>query len=107
MQVLNNLLGNCLKFTPDGGVVSVRVTQQPTQILLTVADTGIGIPAALLPRLFERFTPARRVGLRGEKSTGLGMSVIKTIVALHHGRIWVESEENRGTTFFIQLPLGA
>ena len=71
---------------------------------MTVADDGIGIPAHLLPVLFDRFTPARRPGLRGEKTTGLGMHIIETIVRLHQGHIWVESQENVGTTFYIQLP---
>jgi two-component system sensor histidine kinase VicK len=105
LQVINNLLGNALKFTPDGGLLSVAVSQHPSHVLVTVADNGIGIPAALQAGLFERFTPARRPGLRGEKSTGLGMSIIKTIVELHHGHIWFESEEGCGTTFYIQLPL--
>ncbi|MGI4871871.1 MAG: PAS domain-containing sensor histidine kinase [Janthinobacterium lividum] len=105
LQVINNLLGNSLKFTPDGGHLQVVVSQHPTHVLVTVADNGIGIPAELQAGLFERFTPARRPGLRGEKSTGLGMSIIKTIVGLHHGRIWCESQEGHGTTFFIQLPL--
>lgn len=105
LQVVNNLLGNALKFTPDGGHLRVRLSQHPAHVLLTVADDGIGIPATLQASLFERFTKARRLGLRGEKTTGLGMSIIKTIVALHRGRIWLESQEGQGTTFFIQLSL--
>lgn len=98
LQVINNLLGNALKFTPDGGHLSLTISQHPEHVLVTVADTGIGIPAALRPGLFERFTPARRPGLRGEKTTGLGMSIIKTIVEWHRGRIWFDSEEGQGTT---------
>ncbi|UPL49248.1 PAS domain-containing sensor histidine kinase [Hymenobacter sublimis] len=105
LQAINNLLSNSLKFTPDGGLLRVTLRQQPTRLVITVTDTGIGIPRDVQPELFERFTPARRPGLRGEKSTGLGMSIIKTIVELHQGRIWFESEEGRGTTFFIELPL--
>ncbi len=105
LQVINNLLGNSIKFTPDGGQLRVSVSQHPAHLLVTVADNGIGIPAELQAGLFERFTPARRPGLRGEKSTGLGMSIIKTIVELHDGRIWCESQEGQGTTFYIQLPL--
>ncbi len=104
LQAINNLLGNALKFTPDGGHLQVLVSQHASHVLVTVADNGIGIPAAMQAGLFERFTTARRPGLRGEKSTGLGMSIIKTIVGLHHGRIWFESQEGHGTTFFIQLP---
>lgn len=104
MQVMNNLLSNSIKFTPDGGRIEVALQDQGPEVLITVRDTGIGIPAAVQERLFERFTPARRPGLRGEKTSGLGMSIIKTIVELHNGRIWFESQENQGTTFFISLP---
>lgn len=103
-QVLNNLISNAIKFTPDGGHIRVRVVQEAERVLLTVADNGIGIPLELQEVLFEKFTKARRPGLRGERSTGLGMSVIKTIVGLHQGRIWLESVENQGTTFYIELP---
>ncbi|UOQ69612.1 PAS domain-containing sensor histidine kinase [Hymenobacter volaticus] len=105
MQVVNNLLSNALKFTPDGGTITVSVVNQAGQALVTVADTGIGIPEALQPTLFEKFTKARRPGLRGERSTGLGMSIIKTIVELHEGTISFESAEGEGTTFRIALPL--
>ncbi|QDA59895.1 PAS domain-containing sensor histidine kinase [Hymenobacter jejuensis] len=104
MQVMNNLISNAIKFTPDGGHIDVRLEEQPKAILVTVADDGIGIPAEFQSVLFEKFTKARRPGLRGEKSTGLGMSIIKTIVELHQGRIWFESAENRGSTFYIELP---
>jgi two-component system sensor histidine kinase VicK len=107
LQVVNNLLGNAMKFTPDGGTVTVRVSQHPAHVLVTVSDTGIGIPAALQEGLFERFTPARRPGLRGEKTNGLGMSIVKTIVELHRGSIWFESQENVGSSFYIRLPLPA
>jgi len=104
LQVINNLLSNAVKFTPDGGHISISLDQRPDRLLITVADDGIGIPAQFHEVLFERFTPARRPGLRGEKTTGLGMSLIHTIVRLHEGRIWFESTENQGTTFYIELP---
>ena len=103
-QVVNNLVSNAIKFTPDGGSITVSVARRGDHVLFTVADTGIGIPANLQEILFEKFTKARRPGLRGERSTGLGMSVIKTIVDLHKGRIWLESAEGQGTTFFLELP---
>jgi two-component system sensor histidine kinase VicK len=105
MQVLNNLVGNAIKFTPTGGHIRVGLSEQPGHILVTVADDGVGIPEELHEGLFDKFTHARRPGLRGEKSTGLGMSIIHTIVQLHGGRIWFESAENQGATFFIELPL--
>ncbi|WP_022821765.1 ATP-binding protein [Hymenobacter norwichensis] len=105
MQVLNNLVGNAIKFTAAGGHIRVGLHEQPGYILVTVADDGVGIPEDLQEGLFEKFTKARRPGLRGEKSTGLGMSIIHTIVQLHGGRIRFESVEKQGTTFFIELPL--
>ncbi|UYZ64066.1 PAS domain-containing sensor histidine kinase [Hymenobacter weizhouensis] len=103
-QVINNLLSNAIKFTPDGGTLTVRVARQDALVLVTITDTGIGVPAELQPLLFDKFTKARRTGLRGEKTTGLGMSIIQTIVELHQGRIWLESAEGAGTTFFIEVP---
>jgi two-component system sensor histidine kinase VicK len=103
-QAINNLISNAIKFTPDGGRISVAVTRQGEQALVTVADTGIGIPLPLQDQLFDRFTKARRPGLRGEKTNGLGMSIIHTIVDLHQGRIAVESTEGEGATFSIALP---
>ncbi|WP_165822292.1 sensor histidine kinase [Hymenobacter edaphi] len=103
-QIINNLLSNALKFTPDGGRIEVHVALPPGHVQVQVRDTGIGIPARLQPLLFDKFTKARRPGLRGERTTGLGMSVIHTLVTLHDGRIWFESEEGVGTTFYIELP---
>jgi len=103
-QVINNLISNAIKFTPDGGHISVSVHHRGNQAIVTVADTGIGIPAQLQAQLFDRFTKARRPGLRGEKTNGLGMSIIRMIVALHQGHITFESTEGQGTTFTITLP---
>ncbi len=105
LQVINNLISNAIKFTREGGSIALGLESHPTHVLVTVTDDGVGIPAHLLPVLFDRFTKARRPGLRGEKTTGLGMHIIETIVRLHQGHIWVESQENVGTTFFIKLPL--
>ena len=104
MQVVNNLISNAMKFTPNGGTITIAVEERETNILFSIADTGIGIPARLQPVLFDKFTEASRPGLRGESSVGLGMSIIKNIVELHDGRIWIESEVNKGTTFFIEIP---
>lgn len=103
-QVVNNLISNAIKFTPDGGHITVRLERRDDHARLSVADTGIGIPADLQPALFERFTKARRPGLRGEQTTGLGMSVMRTIVGLHEGSIWLESAEGQGTTVYVEVP---
>jgi len=104
MQVINNLISNALKFTPDNGIIQVHIEEKEATVLVTVKDNGIGIPAKYHPVLFDKFTRARRPGLRGEEATGLGMSIIKLIVDLHGGDIWFESEENKGTIFFIEIP---
>lgn len=104
MQVINNLLSNALKFTPDNGSIDLYIKETKKEILISIADTGIGIPEKYHAILFEKFTKARRAGLKGEQSTGLGMSIIKTIVEWHKGKIWFESTENKGTTFFIRIP---
>ena len=106
-QVVNNLVSNAIKFTTDGGEIRVIVEEHVEQVRLIIADNGVGIPAAHLPEVFERFTPARRPGLRGEKTTGLGLSIVKTVVELHKGRIRVESEEGQGTAFHIELARAA
>lgn len=104
MQAINNLLSNAIKFTPDGGVINLRLEERADKVLIQVEDNGIGVPDHLQEKIFEKFSKARRPGLKGEPSTGLGMSIIKTIIEWHGGRIWLESEENKGTTFFIELP---
>jgi two-component system sensor histidine kinase VicK len=103
-QVLTNLISNAFKFTPDGGQVSVVVAPCPGCIRIHVQDSGIGIPADLLPRLFERFTPARRPGLRGEPTIGLGLMLCQTIVEWHQGSLTVVSTEGEGTTFTVEIP---
>lgn len=103
MQVINNLISNAIKFTPDGGTIAIRVTEENEKVLISISDTGIGIPEKFHPTLFEKFSSARRTGLKGEPSVGLGMSIIKTIVEWHKGKIWFESQENAGTTFYIAL----
>jgi two-component system sensor histidine kinase VicK len=104
LQVINNLISNALKFTPKGGSIDINLEEKDKSVLISVSDTGIGIPKDFHDTLFEKFTSARRRGLKGEVSTGLGMSIIKTIVEWHGGSIWFKSEENVGTTFFIEIP---
>ena len=92
MQVINNLISNSIKFTPDGGEITVSLEEKENTVLITVADTGIGIPEKYHDTLFDKFTRARRPGIKGEPSVGLGMSIIKTIVEWHQGTIWFESQ---------------
>jgi two-component system sensor histidine kinase VicK len=103
VQAVNNLLSNAVKFTPDGGTITLGLEEKQESLLITVADTGIGIPAKFHAGLFDKFNDARRAGLKGEPSVGLGMSIIKIIVDWHEGKIWFDTEENKGTTFYIEI----
>jgi two-component system sensor histidine kinase VicK len=104
MQVINNLISNAIKFTPDNGVIEVNIRNQQNTVLIMVSDNGIGIPKDMHPYLFDKFTKARRPGLKGEEPVGLGMSIIKTLIELHGGKITFESEEGMGSKFFIEIP---
>ena len=106
MQVINNLISNSIKFTHDDGKIDTEIVEEAESVRIIIRDNGIGIPKRYHSELFEKFTKARRPGLRGEPSTGLGMSIIKTIVEWHEGKIWFESEEDKGSTFYIEIPMG-
>ena len=102
-QVLVNLIHNAIKFTPSGGGISISAQARGNDILVSVADTGVGIPADDLPRIFERFYKADKS--RSGGGTGLGLAIAKHIVEAHGGRIWAESVEGKGSTFNFTLPL--
>jgi two-component system, sensor histidine kinase and response regulator len=104
-QLLGNLLSNAVKFTPDGGRVEVRLRREGDQVVLAVADTGIGILAVDRERVFERFFRTAIAARHAIQGTGLGLAVTKAIVDAHHGTIAVDSEEGRGSTFTVRLPL--
>jgi two-component system sensor histidine kinase VicK len=106
MQVINNLISNALKFTRPGGIISIHIQDAGKDVILSFSDNGIGIPRKLQPFIFDEFTNARRRGLRGEATMGLGLSIVKTIIKWHDGKIDVHSVENGGTTFKIELPKG-
>ncbi len=101
-EVVSNLVHNAVKFTPAGGQITVSAAAAGDQVLVTVRDTGIGIPADDLPRIFERFYKADRA--RSGGGTGLGLAIARHIVHGHGGRIWAESVEGRGSTFYFTLP---
>jgi PAS domain S-box-containing protein len=103
MQVLSNLLGNALKFTPEGGRISLQVEQVKDKVRFSVSDTGPGIPAEDLPHLFEPFWQAR-VGRK--EGAGLGLAIVRGLVEAHGGQVWVESSPGTGSTFFFTLPTG-
>lgn len=102
-QVLVNLIHNAVKFTRRGGLVTLSVREEETSIVFAVRDTGIGIPADDLPRIFERFYRVDRS--RAGSGTGLGLSIAKHIVEAHGGRIWAQSREGEGSVFYFSIPV--
>lgn len=105
-QVVENLIGNALKFTPQGGEITVRASlhdHSKEWIQVSVSDTGCGISQEHLERIFEKFQRIEN-GKETIRGTGLGLSIAKHIVAAHGGKIWVQSEPGRGSTFFFTLP---
>ena len=103
-RVLNNLIVNAIKFSKEHGTIWVKSEKTTEGILLSVKDTGIGIPATIADQLFNPFSNAKRQGTAGEPSFGLGLYISKQIIDAHRGRIWFESEPGNGTTFYILLP---
>jgi len=103
-QMLDNLIGNAVKYTPEGGEITVKVDVQSDQLILRVSDTGPGIPPADQVHIFEKFYRASNVP-KGVGGSGLGLAIVKSIVDNHQGRIWVESVLGQGTTFTVVLPL--
>jgi signal transduction histidine kinase len=107
-QTINNLLSNAIKFTPKGGNVEIVVEkgkENPQDLLITVRDSGMGIPDDMLKNVFEKFGEHQRNGTHGEKGSGLGLSIVKRFVELHKGTIRVESKVGEGTTFYLSLPV--
>ncbi len=105
-QVLVNLLHNAVKFSPDGGTVTVSVRVYGSDVLTSVADQGVGVPKAAQARIFERFYKVDRARVRGEAGgTGLGLAIARHVIEQHGGRIWIESEEGAGSTFSFALPI--
>jgi PAS domain S-box-containing protein len=100
-QVLSNLLGNAIKFTPDGGTIRIEALETPSEIIISVADTGYGMAPEQLPKVFDRYWQAESTKRLG---TGLGLAIAEGIVKAHGGRIWVESDLGKGTRFSFAIP---
>lgn len=103
-QVLTNLIGNAIKYTPNNGQVLIKTFQRDDEIWVQVIDNGIGIPAADQPHVFEKFYRVRGEHVANIKGTGLGLALVKSIVEKHQGRIWLESVFGEGSTFTVALP---
>ena len=104
-QAVYNLVENAIKYTPPGGRVTVRTTSDREVLTFEIADTGIGIPAADLPRLFEKFYRGSQREARAQHGTGLGLAIVQSIAAQHGGRAWVQSQPGQGSTFYLAIPL--
>lgn len=104
-RMLVNLLSNAVKYTPSGGSVALSVAQEGNSAVLTVADTGIGIPATDQDSLFTRFFRASNAVELAIPGSGLGLSIVRTIVANHHAELSVESAQDRGTKVTVRIPL--
>jgi len=104
-QVFSNLLANAVKYTPPGGTIRVTIRRDSEQVTWSVKDTGIGIPARDIPLLFQKFYRAENALAINAEGTGLGLALVRLITERLGGRVWCESEEGQGTTFFCVLPL--
>jgi signal transduction histidine kinase len=104
-QVFDNLLGNAIKFSPDGGEISVRLSHLGHQVQVDVRDMGIGMPPDRLDQIWDRFYQLDSASTRRFPGAGLGLAIVKRIIDAHDGRIWVESELNVGSTFSFLLPV--
>ena len=104
-MVLDNIINNAIKYTPPGGQVEITVWSESSGIYVAVKDTGIGIPAYQMDRMFDKFFRAENAIRFQTSGTGLGLYVVKNIVESHGGRVWIESEEGKGTTLTFSLPI--
>jgi two-component system sensor histidine kinase VicK len=104
MQILSNLLSNAVKYTNVGGHVRIILDRTEEGVVLTVADDGIGIPASDTDKIFDKFYRVDNPATRSKGGTGLGLAITKELVSLHDGRIWVDSEEGKGSSFHVVLP---
>jgi signal transduction histidine kinase len=104
-QALYNLVENALKYTPEGGQVTIHLLPAPTTLTFAIQDSGIGIPASDLPRLFEKFYRGTNREALAQRGTGLGLAIVKSIAERHGGKVWVESELGKGSLFHLQIPL--
>lgn len=105
LRVMNNLISNAIKFTPESGKIEVMLESNGNRVKVSVTDTGIGIPGEKIPLLFQTYSRASRSGTAGEKGTGLGLSITKNLVEKHRGDITVSSRVHEGTCFTISIPL--
>jgi two-component system sensor histidine kinase VicK len=103
-QVLDNLMNNAIKYSPDGGVITCRLYETRNKVILSVSDQGLGIPRKDIPHIFDRFYRVDKARSRQQGGSGLGLAISKEVVEALHGQLWAESVEGKGSTFYIALP---
>src|SRR5690625_4692059 len=104
-QVLDNIISNAIKYSPEGGKIHLRVNQWRSQLLISIEDPGIGISYDKLEKIFDRFYRADKARTRTLGGTGLGLAITKDLVEAHRGQIWANSKIGQGTTIFFTLPI--
>jgi signal transduction histidine kinase len=103
-MALVNLLDNAIKFTPVGGKVQLGARQEEDRMLFSVTDNGIGVAPLDQPKIFDRYFRSNRKEAVQQRGSGLGLTIVKSIADLHKGRVWVESQLGKGSTFFLEIP---
>ena len=103
-QVIDNIMNNAIKYSPDGGRITVRMKTTEDQLIISISDEGLGIPKKDLPKIFDRFYRVDKARSRAQGGTGLGLAIAKEIIKQHKGFIWAKSEYEVGSTFTIVLP---
>ena len=104
IQVIDNIMNNAIKYSPDGGAITVRLIETHNHIILSITDEGMGIPRKDLNKIFDRFYRVDKARARQQGGTGLGLAISREVLKAHGGSIWVESRENQGSTFYVSLP---
>ncbi|KRL86589.1 two-component sensor kinase yycG [Ligilactobacillus apodemi DSM 16634 = JCM 16172] len=104
IQVVDNIMNNAIKYSPDGGVITCRLLETHNHVIMSISDQGLGMPKKELAHIFERFYRVDKARSRAQGGTGLGLAISKEVIEMHHGRIWVDSTEGKGSTFYISLP---
>ena len=104
IQVIDNIMNNAIKYSPDGGVITCRIQETGTNVILSITDQGLGIPQKDIDHIFDRFFRVDKARSRAQGGTGLGLAISKEVIEMLHGKIWVESKLGKGSTFYISLP---
>jgi signal transduction histidine kinase len=105
-EVLSNLVGNAIKYSPEGGLIRVGGRVEGSEVRIFVSDEGVGIPTTEQERIFDRFTRVDSSLTRQTPGAGLGLFLVRSVVEAHGGRVWVDSQPGQGSTFWFALPIG-